>query len=52
MSDRIMVMHEGQSLQIGTPKELYNSPADPYVEQFVTQQIQEKLTSIQTSVGV
>ena len=52
MSDRIMVMHEGDILQIGTPKELYTNPKDPYVEQFVTQQIQEKLSSIQASVGV
>lgn len=31
MSDRIFVIHEGEILQIGTPVEIYCSPADDFV---------------------
>lgn len=51
MSDRIMVMDEGTIMQIGTPKEVYHNPANKYVEEFVTRQIEEKLTSLRESVG-
>lgn len=36
LSDRIVVMHEGQIEQIGTPKEIFEHPATSYVAQFVT----------------
>lgn len=36
LSDRIVVMHEGRIEQIGTPKEIFEHPATPYVAQFVT----------------
>ena len=35
MSDRIGIMNEGQLLQVGTPRELYDSPADHFVAEFV-----------------
>ena len=35
MSDRIAVMNEGQILQTGTPEDLYNRPADPFVATFI-----------------
>ncbi|NKB81836.1 MAG: polyamine ABC transporter ATP-binding protein [Nitrospirales bacterium] len=35
MSDRIAVMHNGQLLQVGSPQELYQSPATPFVAEFV-----------------
>ena len=35
MSDRIVVMSEGRIEQIGTPSEIYNSPATPFVASFV-----------------
>ncbi len=35
MADRIAVMKDGQILQLGTPYELLNSPADDYVSQIV-----------------
>lgn len=50
MSDRIMVMNEGTIMQIGTPGEVYHHPANQYVEEFVTRQIEEKLTSLHESV--
>ncbi|MCP8940602.1 ABC transporter ATP-binding protein [Alsobacter sp. SYSU M60028] len=35
MSDRIVVMHEGRVDQIGTPFEIYNTPATSFVASFV-----------------
>ena len=35
MSDRIVVMNEGRIEQIGTPKEIYESPATEYVAKFI-----------------
>ncbi|MFW6139475.1 MAG: ABC transporter ATP-binding protein [Spirochaetota bacterium] len=37
MSDRIAVMNKGQLQQIGTPEELYDSPANGFVASFVGQ---------------
>ena len=36
LSDRIAVMKEGRLVQIGTPQELLQAPADDYVEQLLT----------------
>lgn len=35
MSDRIMVMHNGQAQQVGTPREIYESPRNLFVAQFI-----------------
>jgi spermidine/putrescine ABC transporter ATP-binding subunit len=35
LSDRIAVMHNGRVEQIGTPKQIYNYPASPFVAQFI-----------------
>ena len=35
MSDRVLVMNEGQILQTGTPEEVYQRPATPFVAEFV-----------------
>ena len=35
MSDRIVVMNEGKIVQDGTPAELYDQPASPYVANFI-----------------
>ena len=37
MSDRIIVMKEGQVVQIGSPTELYETPKSPYVADFLGQ---------------
>lgn len=37
MSDRIGVMNEGQLLQIGTPEEIYERPANRFVADFIGQ---------------
>jgi spermidine/putrescine transport system ATP-binding protein len=35
MSNRLAVMHHGQVLQIGSPQDIYNRPATPFVAQFI-----------------
>ena len=35
LSDRIAVFNEGKIIQLGTPDELYNSPANPFVADFI-----------------
>ncbi len=35
MSDRIAVMHHGYVLQVGTPEEIYERPADRFVADFI-----------------
>ena len=35
MSDKIVVMKEGNIMQIGTPTEIYNEPANEYVAKFI-----------------
>ena len=35
LADRIVVLDAGRIAQIGTPKELYNSPSDLFVAQFI-----------------
>jgi spermidine/putrescine transport system ATP-binding protein len=37
MSDRIAVMNEGRILQLGTPAEIYENPADRFVADFIGQ---------------
>jgi multiple sugar transport system ATP-binding protein len=35
LSDRIAIMHEGRLLQLGTPDEIYNRPANRFVAEFI-----------------
>jgi iron(III) transport system ATP-binding protein len=35
LSDRIAVMRQGHIAQLGTPKEIYDQPADPFVADFI-----------------
>jgi spermidine/putrescine transport system ATP-binding protein len=35
MSDRVAVMNKGRILQIGSPREIYNTPADRFVADFI-----------------
>ncbi|MEG0571072.1 MAG: ABC transporter ATP-binding protein [Oscillospiraceae bacterium] len=52
MSDRILVMNDGNILQIGTPKEIYSSPSCEFVDNFVRAHLEEKMVSIKESAGV
>ena len=46
MSDRIMVMKEANIVQIGTPSELVQNPANDYVKEFVLSNLQAKVDSL------
>jgi putative spermidine/putrescine transport system ATP-binding protein len=35
MADRLVVLNHGRVEQVGTPEELYNSPANPFVADFI-----------------
>jgi sulfate transport system ATP-binding protein len=35
VADRVVVMHQGNVEQIGTPDEVYENPATPFVYQFL-----------------
>ena len=52
LSDRIMILHEGKIEQIGTPKEIFESPATPYIQAFVVRHLNDKLESLQRSTGL
>lgn len=53
MSDRIAVMSAGVLQQVGTPRELYDNPATPFVASFVgeTNAIPGKIISIENNVA-
>ena len=42
LSDRIMVMHEGNIEQLDTPENIYKHPASDYVREFVVAQLDKK----------
>ena len=52
LSDRVMVMHDGEILQIDTPNKIYNHPADDFVRKFVTNHLIEKVSSIEKCTGI
>lgn len=46
LSDRIMVMGEGQIHQLDTPRAILNAPADSYVQEFVIDNLNRKIASL------
>lgn len=52
MSDRIMVMKEANIVQLDTPQNIINNPADDYVREFVLQNLQTKIDSLMKYVRV
>ncbi len=46
MSDRIMVMNDGNIHQLDTPQNIINNPKDEYVKNFVIKNIQLKIDSL------
>ena len=52
LSDRVMVMHNGNIEQIDTPNKIYNYPANEYVRNFVTNHLIEKVSSIEKCTGI
>ena len=61
MSDRVGVLHAGRILQVGTPREIYDHPADAFVADFVgdstvlsgkVRQVNASLCSIEIAGGL
>ena len=52
LSDRVMVMDEGNIVQIDTPNKIYNYPANEYVRNFVVNHLKEKVSSIEKCTGI
>ena len=46
LSDRIMIMDNAKLVQIGTPEEIIESPANDYVKTFVIDNLQAKIDSL------
>lgn len=46
LSDRIMVMNQGNIEQMDTPLEIYQKPANDYVKEFVVEQLDKKYTDL------
>lgn len=46
LSDRIMVMGEGQIHQLDTPRNILDAPADDYVKEFVLENLKQKINSL------
>lgn len=46
LSDRVMVMHDGNIEQIDVPNVIFNHPKNDYVRSFVTNHLKEKLVQL------
>ena len=51
LSDRIMVMSEGNIEQIDTPRNIYEHPANDYIKDFVIAHLDSKLASLCVCTG-
>ncbi|WP_416326278.1 ABC transporter ATP-binding protein [[Eubacterium] hominis] len=51
LSDRIMVMSEGNIEQIDTPRNIYEHPANQYIKDFVIAHLDSKLASLCVCTG-
>ncbi len=51
LSDRIMVMNEGNVEQLDTPQNIYHDPASEYVRQFVVEQLDRKYADLLRYTG-
>ena len=51
LSDRIMVMSEGNIEQLDTPENIYHHPANEYIKEFVVAHLDNKLKSLLKSTG-
>ena len=51
LSDRIMVMDNGNIQQMDTPLNIYQNPANDYVKEFVVQQLDKKYQDLLRYTG-
>lgn len=52
LSDRVMIMNDGNIEQIDTPNKIYNNPKNEYVKKFVVNHLKEKVSSIERCTGI
>lgn len=52
LSDRVMVMKDGNIEQLDTPNKIYNHPANDYVKRFVVDHLNDKVSSIEKCTGI
>lgn len=52
LSDRVMVMNDGNIEQLDIPNKIYNSPKNDYVKKFVVDHLNEKVSSIEKCTGI
>ena len=52
LSDRVMVMRDGNIEQLDTPNKIFKHPKNKYVENFVTKHLIEKVSSIEKCTGI
>ena len=46
LSDKVLIINDGEIAQYGTPKEIIQQPADDFVENFILNQLEIKRTNI------
>ena len=51
LSDRVMVMHDGDIQQLDTPLNVYRNPANDYVREFVVEQLDKKYNDLLRYTG-
>lgn len=52
LSDRVMILHNGNIEQLDKPNVVFNKPANEYVRNFVTNHLIEKVNSIEKCTGI
>ena len=52
LSDRVMIMNEGNIVQLDVPNKIYNKPKNKYVKKFVVDHLNEKVSSIEKCTGI
>ena len=50
LSNKIMILNEGQIQQLSTPQDIYSNPANEFVKSFVNGHIMEKIEALKESV--
>lgn len=51
LSDKILIIHQGQIAQFGTPQEIVHHPSNDFVKQFIIKQLHIKRQNIYNLFG-
>ena len=52
LSDRVMIMNDGNIEQLDLPNKIFNNPKNSYVKRFVVDHLNEKVSSIERCTGI